>query len=64
MMSTQRIDEIESNVFHGLSRINSTWGGNLTDMVQCARYLEIIQEDGLVTPPVWALRSGRGWERW
>ena len=48
MMSTRRIDEIGSNVFHVSSRINSTWGGNLTDMVRCARYLEIIQEDGLV----------------
>ena len=48
MMSTRRIDEIESNVFHVSSRINSTWGGNLTDMVRCARYLEIIDEDGLV----------------
>ena len=48
MMSTRRIDEIDSNVFHVSSRINSTWGGNLTDMVRCARYLEIIQEDGLV----------------
>ena len=27
MMSTRRIDEIESNVFHVSSRINSTWGG-------------------------------------
>jgi len=48
MMSTRRIDEIESNVFHVSSRINSTWGGNLTDMVRCVRYLEIIQEDSLV----------------
>ena len=48
MMSTQRIDEIESNVFHVSSRINSTWGGNLTDMVRCVRYLQIIHEDGLV----------------
>jgi L-lysine 6-transaminase len=35
-------------VFHVSSRINSTWGGNLTDMVRCVRYLEIIHEDGLV----------------
>jgi L-lysine 6-transaminase len=48
MMSTRRIDEIASNVFHVSSRINSTWGGNLTDMVRCVRYLEIIEEDGLV----------------
>lgn len=48
MMSTRRLDEIESNVFHVSSRINSTWGGNLTDMVRCVRYLEIIHEDGLL----------------
>lgn len=48
IMSTRRIDEIKTNVFHTSSRINSTWGGNLTDMVRCARYLEIINEDGLV----------------
>jgi len=35
-------------VFHVSSRINSTWGGNLVDMIRCARYLEIIEEDGLV----------------
>ena len=48
VMSTCRIDEVEANVFHVPSRINSTWGGNLVDMVRCARYLEIIREDGLV----------------
>ena len=48
IMSTRRIDEIASNVFHVSSRINSTWGGNLTDMVRCVRYLEIIHEDGLL----------------
>jgi L-lysine 6-transaminase len=48
VMSTRRIDEVEGNVFHVSSRINSTWGGNLVDMVRCARYLQIIQEDGLV----------------
>jgi len=48
IMSTTRIDEVETNVFHVSSRINSTWGGNLADMVRCARYLEIIEEDGLI----------------
>jgi len=48
IMSTRRIDEAEKNVFKVSSRINSTWGGNLVDMVRCARYLQIIQEDGLV----------------
>ena len=43
-----RVDEEPSNVFKVSSRINSTWGGGLTDMVRSARYLEIIAEDGLV----------------
>jgi L-lysine 6-transaminase len=43
-----RVDEVPNNVFKVSSRINSTWGGNLTDMVRSARYLEIIAEDGLV----------------
>jgi len=42
-----RLDEVES-VFHVSSRINSTWGGNLVDMVRCQRFVEIIEEDGLV----------------
>jgi L-lysine 6-transaminase len=48
VMSTKRIDEVETNVFRVSSRINSTWGGNLVDMVRCARYLEIIRDEGLV----------------
>lgn len=42
-----RLDEVES-VFHVSSRINSTWGGNLVDMVRCQRFIEIIEEDSLV----------------
>lgn len=45
---TDRIDEIEDNVFAVSSRINSTWGGNLADMVRCTRFLEIINEEKLV----------------
>jgi L-lysine 6-transaminase len=48
MMSTRRVDTVETNVFRVSSRINSTWGGNLVDMVRCARYLQIIVEDRLV----------------
>lgn len=48
IMSTERIDEVPTNVFRVSSRINSTWGGNLTDMVRCARYLQIMEEEGLV----------------
>jgi L-lysine 6-transaminase len=43
-----RVDEVEDNVFKMSSRINSTWGGNLTDMVRGRRFLEIIDEDALV----------------
>lgn len=43
-----RIDNEPDHVFRVSSRINSTWGGNLTDMVRVARYLEIIDEEHLV----------------
>ena len=32
------------NVFHVASRINSTWGGNLIDMVRSQRFIEIIEK--------------------
>ena len=42
---TNRIDkEVKENCFKVSSRINSTFGGNLTDMVRATRYIEIIQE--------------------
>lgn len=43
-----RVDEVEDNVFKVSSRINSTWGGGLTDMVRFGRFLEIIVEENLV----------------
>ncbi len=43
-----RVDEAAGNVFAEESRINSTWGGDLTDMVRSARFLEIIEEEKLV----------------
>lgn len=48
ILAGTRIDNIETNVFRKSSRINSTWGGNLVDMVRFQRYLEIIEEDDLV----------------
>jgi L-lysine 6-transaminase len=47
-LCSKRIDEVKDNVFVIPSRINSTWGGNLVDMVRSRRYLEIIEEDNLV----------------
>jgi L-lysine 6-transaminase len=48
IMVNDRIDDISENVFKKSSRINSTWGGNLTDMVRSRKYFEIINEDNLV----------------
>jgi L-lysine 6-transaminase len=48
MMGGPRLDEESDNVFRLGSRVNSTWGGNLTDMVRCQRYLEIMAEERLV----------------
>ncbi len=47
-LSSKRIDEVPDNVFHIPSRINSTFGGNLVDMVRCARTLEIMEDEHLV----------------
>ncbi len=48
ILVTDRVDEVSENVFRKSSRINSTWGGNLVDMVRFTRFLQIIEEDGLV----------------
>ena len=48
IMATDRLNDVEDNVFHVPSRINSTWGGNLVDMLRSQKYLEIIQKDHLV----------------
>ena len=45
---SKRVDEVEENVFHVPGRINSTFGGNLTDMVRATKMLEIIQQENLV----------------
>ena len=45
--ATRRVDEVDS-CFTVPSRINSTWGGNLVDMVRATRYIELIEEHGLV----------------
>ena len=49
ILAGKKVDEIETNVFNVPSRINSTWGGNLVDMVRSSKALEIIEEDNLVS---------------
>lgn len=52
IMAGGRVDDVPDNVFHVASRINSTWGGNLTDMVRARRILEVIQADDLLANAV------------
>src|ERR1700743_1360937 len=47
VMAGRRVDEVADNVFAVASRLNSTWGGNLTDMVRARRILQVIEADGL-----------------
>ncbi len=53
--ASKRIDEVENNVFHESARLNSTWGGNLVDMVRFKLYLEVIRNENLVEN---AVKSG------
>lgn len=48
ILAGRRLDEVENHVFKMGSRINSTWGGNLVDMVRFDRILEIMEEDDLI----------------
>jgi L-lysine 6-transaminase len=47
ILASNRVDEVENNVFRVSSRINSTWGGSLVDMVRSSKIMEIIEEDNL-----------------
>jgi L-lysine 6-transaminase len=47
-VANDKIESIDENVFVVSSRLNSTWGGNVIDMVRCAKYLEIIHEENLL----------------
>jgi L-lysine 6-transaminase len=46
--SNDRVMDEPENVFTVSSRINSTWGGNLVDMIRCKKFLEIIEEESLI----------------
>jgi L-lysine 6-transaminase len=48
IMAGGRVDEVPDNVFAVSGRINSTWGGGLTDMVRSRRILEIMESEGLI----------------
>ena len=46
--ATDRIDEVEHNVFNDSGRINSTWGGNIVDMVRFSHIMDAIEEEKLI----------------
>jgi|ECHnycMinimDraft_1075156.scaffolds.fasta_scaffold00102_18 L-lysine 6-transaminase len=48
IMVGPRVDEVEENVFKVPSRISSTWGGNLADMVVATKIIEVIDNDKLL----------------
>lgn len=48
IMVSDRIDDIDDNVFKVSSRINSTWGADLTDMVRSKFILDVIKNENLV----------------
>jgi len=45
--ASPRVEEVPNHVFEMSSRINSTWGGNLADMVRSRRFIEIIEKEDL-----------------
>ena len=47
--ATDRIDEVKENVFTTSGRINSTWGGNIVDMVRFQYIADAIQKYDLVS---------------
>jgi L-lysine 6-transaminase len=48
VMAGPRLDEVKDNAFRLSSRLNSTWGGNFTDMVRSTHFLRVIEEEHLV----------------
>ena len=48
IMVSSRIDDVPENCFHKSSRLNSTWGANLVDMVRSKHILKIIDEEAMV----------------
>ena len=49
ILAGRKIDEVKNNVFVESSRINSTFGGNLVDMMRFKIILETIEEDDLIS---------------
>jgi L-lysine 6-transaminase len=67
VMAGPRLDEVKDNAFRLPSRLNSTWGGNFTDMVRSTYYLRIIEKENLVDNAAkvgaYFLEQLLGWQR-
>jgi L-lysine 6-transaminase len=48
VMAGPGLDKVKDNAFRLPSRLNSTWGGNFTDMVRSTHLMRIIEQDNLV----------------
>jgi L-lysine 6-transaminase len=48
VMAGPRLDEVRDNAFRLPSRLNSTWGGNFTDMVRSTHFMRIVNEEHLI----------------
>src|SRR5437016_5999076 len=48
VMAGPRLDEVKDNAFRLPSRLNSTCGGNFTDMVRSTQFMRIVEEERLV----------------
>ncbi len=48
MIAGPRLDEVKDNAVRTPSRLNSTWGGNFTDMVRSKHFLQIMEDEKLV----------------
>jgi len=48
LANKEKFDEIPNNVFRESSRINSTFGGNFTDMLRFKMIMEVIEKENLV----------------
>ncbi|MFD5701476.1 L-lysine 6-transaminase [Streptomyces lasiicapitis] len=47
VLGGRRVLEVENSAFRTSSRLSSTWGGNLVDMVRATRILQVVREENL-----------------
>lgn len=48
LLANSRVDDVENNCFKVSSRLNSTWGGTVVDMVRSQRYLEVYRDEHIL----------------